>query len=122
VCGILSVLIVPLIPIALAAGIGGNETIAVDVVTDRFGVPLTGLRIVCDCANGAMSGVAPVAFARLGADVTAVGDQPSVHVEHAADGVHRLTLLVGDRGRECEERPVGEARRVEQQPAHDLQR
>jgi phosphoglucosamine mutase len=65
----------------------------VDVVTDRFGVPLTGLRIVCDGANGAMSGVAPVAIARLGADVTAVGDQPDGTNINVGCGAGDLTLV-----------------------------
>ena len=55
--------------------VGGLAGRYVDVVTDRFGSELTGLRIVLDCANGAMSGVAPVAFERLGAQVTAIGER-----------------------------------------------
>jgi phosphoglucosamine mutase len=38
---------------------------------------LGSLRIVVDCANGAMSQVAPAAFARLGADVVAIHDTPN---------------------------------------------
>jgi phosphoglucosamine mutase len=45
-------------------------------VTDRFGADLTGLRLVVDCANGAYSGIAPKAFAELGAEVTTIGDAP----------------------------------------------
>jgi phosphoglucosamine mutase len=37
---------------------------------------LDGLRVVVDCANGAASGIAPAVFAALGADVTAIGDEP----------------------------------------------
>ena len=47
-----------------------------DAVVERFGGPLDGLRIACDCANGALAGLAPRAFERLGATVTAVGDEP----------------------------------------------
>jgi phosphoglucosamine mutase len=48
----------------------------VDVVCERFGAPLAGLRVAVDCANGAMYEVAPAALARLGARVTAVADEP----------------------------------------------
>ena len=37
---------------------------------------LDGLRIVLDCANGAMSAVAPAAFRALGAEVAVIHDQP----------------------------------------------
>jgi phosphoglucosamine mutase len=43
---------------------------------ERFGSDLSGLRIAVDCANGAMSGVAPAAFERLGAEVVAIGTEP----------------------------------------------
>jgi phosphoglucosamine mutase len=45
-------------------------------VVDRFGSDLSRLRVVVDCANGAYSGIAPQAFANLGAAVTAIGDEP----------------------------------------------
>ena len=45
-------------------------------VLDRFGSPLNGLKIAVDCANGAYSNIAPGAFAKLGAEVSAIGDQP----------------------------------------------
>jgi len=45
-------------------------------ILDRFGSDLSGLRVVVDCANGAYSGIAPAAFERLGADVTAIGSEP----------------------------------------------
>ena len=48
----------------------------VDLVCERFGRPLGGLRVVLDCANGAMYKVAPAAFQRLGAEVTAIGASP----------------------------------------------
>jgi phosphoglucosamine mutase len=63
---------------------GGGEIDRVGVATDsylehiveRFGSDLTGLRIGVDCANGAYSGIAPKAFAQLGADVTTIGSDP----------------------------------------------
>jgi phosphoglucosamine mutase len=45
-------------------------------ILDRFGSDLSGLRVVVDCANGAYWEIAPEAFARLGADVTAIGSEP----------------------------------------------
>ncbi len=48
----------------------------VELLAARFGAPLAGLRVACDCANGAMSGIAPAAFERLGAVVTAIGNEP----------------------------------------------
>ncbi|HXV56701.1 MAG TPA: phosphoglucosamine mutase [Gaiellaceae bacterium] len=48
----------------------------VELVCERFGVPLAGLRVVLDCANGAMTDAAPAAFRRLGAEVVVVGDRP----------------------------------------------
>ena len=45
-------------------------------VLERFGSPLDGLTIAVDCANGAYSGIAPTAFRRLGAEVTAFADKP----------------------------------------------
>ena len=63
---------------------GGGEIDEVSVATDsylehvveRFGSDLTGLRIGVDCANGAYAGLAPKAFTQLGAQVTAIGDEP----------------------------------------------
>ena len=63
---------------------GGGVIDRVEVATDsyldhileRFGSDLSGLKIAVDCANGAYSGIAPVAFSRLGAEVTAIGDEP----------------------------------------------
>ncbi len=45
-------------------------------ILDRFGSDLSGLRVVVDCANGAYWEIAPKAFERLGADVTAIGAEP----------------------------------------------
>ena len=45
-------------------------------VVERFGTDLTGLRIAVDCANGAMTDIAPAAFEELGADVVAIGISP----------------------------------------------
>jgi phosphoglucosamine mutase len=45
-------------------------------VMERYGCDLSGFRLAVDCANGAYSAIAPQAFAELGADVVAMGDQP----------------------------------------------
>ncbi|HZC30068.1 MAG TPA: phosphoglucosamine mutase [Gaiellaceae bacterium] len=63
---------------------GGGEIDRVEVAADsyldhvleRFGTDLSGLRIAVDCANGAYAGLAPQAFERLGAEVTAIGNEP----------------------------------------------
>ena len=56
----------------------------VDIVCERFGSDLTGLRVVCDCAHGALSGIAPGVFGRLGASVTAVGACPTATTSTSA--------------------------------------
>ena len=65
----------------------------VETVAARFGAPLDGLRIVCDCANGAMSAVAPVALERLGASVTAVANEPDGTNINVGCGATDLSLL-----------------------------
>jgi phosphoglucosamine mutase len=55
---------------------GDIATRYVDLILERFGNGLSGLKIVVDCANGAYSAIAPEAFQRLGAQVTAIGAEP----------------------------------------------
>jgi len=62
-------------------------------VVERFGSDLSGLRIVVDCANGAYSGLAPEAFAHLGAEVTAIGDAPDGTNINVGCGATDLALL-----------------------------
>ena len=65
-----------------APGGGAIDRVAVatdsylEHILDRFGSDLSGLRVVVDCANGAYWEIAPKAFERLGADVTAIGSEP----------------------------------------------
>ena len=66
----------------------------VELVTKRFGIPLDGLRIACDCANGAYSGLGSGALERLGAAVTALGDEPDGTNINAGCGATDLGLLV----------------------------
>jgi phosphoglucosamine mutase len=80
---------------------GGGTIDRVDVYNDsylehvleRFGTDLTGLRIAVDCANGAYSGLAPEAFTRLGAEVTAIGDDPDGENINEGCGATDLALL-----------------------------
>ena len=84
-----------------AAGPGGGTVDRVGVATDsylehvveRFGSDLSGLRIGVDCANGAYSGIAPEAFVRLGAEVTAIGAAPNGENINDGCGATDLALL-----------------------------
>jgi len=88
---------------------GGGEIDEVGVATDsylehvveRFGSDLTGLRIGVDCANGAYSGLAPQAFTELGAQVTAIGDEPdgtNINVGCGATDLRALQRTVTELG------------------------
>jgi len=80
---------------------GGGEIDHVDIAVDsylehvleRFGSDLSGLRIAVDCANGAYSGVAPRAFADLGADVEAIGNEPNGENINVGCGATDLAAL-----------------------------
>jgi phosphoglucosamine mutase len=90
-------------------GSGGGEIEEVGVATDsylehvvdRFGSDLSGLKIGVDCANGAYSGLAPKAFAELGAEVTAIGDDPdgtNINVGCGATDLRALQSTVTSHG------------------------
>jgi len=92
-----------------APATGGGDIDEVGVATDsylehvveRFGSDLTGLRIGVDCANGAYSGLAPQAFTELGAEVTAIGDEPdgaNINVGCGATDLRALQRTVTDLG------------------------
>ena len=73
----------------------------VDHVIERFGEDLEELRIGVDCANGAYSGIAPAAFERLGARVTAIGDKPdgtNINVGCGATDLRALQQVVTKEG------------------------
>src|SRR5881409_2169515 len=80
---------------------GGGEIDRVEVAADsylehvleRFGTDLTGLRIAVDCANGAYAGLAPQAFEQLGAEVTAIGNDPNGTNINVGCGATDLALL-----------------------------
>jgi phosphoglucosamine mutase len=65
----------------------------VDVVCERFGASLDGLRMVVDCANGAMYEVAPAVLERLGAHVVTVGNEPDGLNINVGCGATDLSLL-----------------------------
>jgi phosphoglucosamine mutase len=73
-----------------AEGLGGRY---VDLVCERFGARLDGLRLCVDCANGAMYEVAPQALERLGADVTTIAAAPDGTNINAGCGATDLGLL-----------------------------
>ena len=93
------------------AGEVGRVREAVDAVEAYLahlldGIPdLGGLRVVVDCANGAAATVAPEAYRRAGADVTAVAAEPdgeninagvgSTHPEHVQAAVTRTKAHAG---------------------------
>ena len=92
-----------------APAAGGGEIDRVEVAADsyldhvleRFGADLRGLRLAVDCANGAYAGLAPQAFAQLGAQVVAIGNDPdgsNINVECGATDLRALSGLVREGG------------------------
>jgi phosphoglucosamine mutase len=65
----------------------------VDAVCERFGRPLAGMSIAVDCANGALSSIAPRAFERLGAVVMPLATEPDGTNINARCGATDLSLL-----------------------------
>jgi len=84
----------PLVPDAdtIAARPGLADRYA-DLVCERFGAPLHGLRVCVDSANGAMYQVAPTVFRRLGASVVSIADDPDGTNINAGCGATDLDLL-----------------------------
>ena len=62
-------------------------------ILERFGSDLSGMRIAVDSANGAYARIAPRAFERLGAEVTAIGDAPDGTNINVGCGATDLALL-----------------------------
>jgi phosphoglucosamine mutase len=65
----------------------------VDHLLEQFGSDLGGLRIAVDCANGAFSSIAPGIFERLGAEVTAVANEPDGSNINVGCGATDLAML-----------------------------
>jgi phosphoglucosamine mutase len=87
--------------LTVAPGVDQGRIEHVEVATDsylthileRFGTDLGGLRIAVDCANGAYAGLGPTAFARCGAEVHAIGDDPDGTNINVGCGATDLALL-----------------------------
>jgi phosphoglucosamine mutase len=62
-------------------------------VLDRLGSDLGSLHVVVDCANGAYSDLAPDAFRRVGARVTAIGNAPDGSNINVGCGATDLTAV-----------------------------
>ena len=62
-------------------------------IVERFGSDLGGLRVAVDCANGSYSAIAPKAFEKLGARVTAVAAEPDGTNINVGCGATDLSLL-----------------------------
>ena len=62
-------------------------------VVEHFGSDLSGLRVAVDCANGAMTDLAPRVLEQLGAEVTAVGHEPDGTNINVGCGATDLSLL-----------------------------
>jgi phosphoglucosamine mutase len=73
--------------------VDGLDAAYADLVVERFGSDLSGLRLAVDCANGAMAGIAPGVLRRLGAEVTAVADEPNGSNINVGCGATDLTSL-----------------------------
>jgi phosphoglucosamine mutase len=84
-----------------AEGPGGGRVDRIGIALDsylehiieRFGSDLSRLRVGVDCANGAYSGIAPNAFEQLGAQVTAIGNEPDGHNINVGCGATDLRAL-----------------------------
>ncbi len=80
---------------------GGGEIDRINVavksymehVLERFAPDLSGMRIAVDCANGAYSDIAPDAFAQLGAEVVAIGNEPDGNNINVGCGATDLAAL-----------------------------
>jgi phosphoglucosamine mutase len=58
------------------------------------GPPLAGLRVVVDCAHGAAHDIAPEAFRRAGAEVTAIGAEPNgLNINEGCGSTHLEALV-----------------------------
>lgn len=74
-------------------------------LTSTFEIDLSGSRVLLDCANGATYRAAPAAFARLGASVETLGDEPdgrninqgfgTIHPERLAERVKGADADIG---------------------------
>jgi phosphoglucosamine mutase len=84
-------------PTRAAGGVTSDEPNALTEYGARVAalvdVRLDGLRLVVDCANGAMADVAPKTLERLGAHVVTIGNQPDGTNINVGCGTSDLSLL-----------------------------
>jgi phosphoglucosamine mutase len=105
-------------PIGPAVGrvvTGGADDYMAHVAGALEGRTLDGLRIGVDCANGAVSAIAPAALRRLGAEVHALHDQPDgTNINEGCGSTHPADLqrLVVERGLDAGLAFDGDADRV----------
>lgn len=75
----------------------------VDYVCNTIPGDLNGLKVLVDCANGAASEVAPIALARLGADVEVIHHKPNgVNINKLCGSTHMGDLQSQVVGRKAE--------------------
>ncbi len=68
---------------------GATRAYLESILAEFAGLDLTGLKLVADCANGAVSGTAPAALRSLGAEVIALHDQPNgTNINHRCGATH----------------------------------
>ena len=84
----------------LGAGVGRVRSLPeavpeyVEHVLRAVRTPLTGLKVVVDCANGAASAVAPEALRRAGAEVVAIHASPDgVNINEGCGSTHMEDLI-----------------------------
>ena len=86
-------------PAPVALGTEHDATAIIDEYTAHrvniVGTSLNGLTIVLDCANGAMSSVAPEVFRAAGATVISMNDSPNGRNINVACGATHVDGLVG---------------------------
>ncbi len=85
-------------PAAAAGTASRSEGLAeayIELVCERFGSSLQGLRLAVDAANGAMSGIAPTAFEQLESSVVTIGNEPDGMNINAGCGATDLAALAG---------------------------
>jgi phosphoglucosamine mutase len=71
----------------------GSTEHYVELVCERFGSRLDGLRLAVDCAHGAMYEAGPAALERLGAHVVIIGNEPDGTNINVGCGATDLSLL-----------------------------
>ncbi len=70
----------------------------ISFLVGTISTPLTGIRVVVDCANGAASAVAPAALRRAGAEVTAIHSDPDgININQGCGSTHMEDLIAAVR-------------------------